>query len=79
MKAASIVDGIQEKSNGEVEVVHLNLLGRSGREIASTYGVKVVPATVVISRRGEVLYRRNGFPERFRILQTVETLRLEQR
>ena len=74
MKAASIVDGIQKQSSGEVGVVHLNLLGGAGREVAAAYGVKVVPATVVIGRRGEVLYRRNGFPESSRILQMVETL-----
>ncbi|UCG23903.1 MAG: hypothetical protein JSW55_17490 [Chloroflexota bacterium] len=73
MKATSIVDGIQRQSNGEVEVVHLNLLGRAGREIAGAYGVKVVPATVVMNRGGEVLYRRTGFPESARIRQTVGT------
>ncbi|HSG18982.1 MAG TPA: hypothetical protein VLE70_22000 [Anaerolineae bacterium] len=71
MKATSIVDGIQQESNAEVNVVHLNLLGKTGREIAAAYGVKVVPATVVIDQRGEVLYRRSGFPERVRIRQTV--------
>jgi hypothetical protein len=79
VKATSIVDGIQQESNGDVDVVHLNLLGKTGREIAAAYGVKVVPATVVIDQRGEVLYWRNGFPERVRIQQTTTSPSLEGR
>jgi thioredoxin-related protein len=63
VKATSIVDGIQSQSDVEVEVVHLNLLGRAGREVAAAYGVRIVPATIVFDQSGNTLYRRNGFPE----------------
>ena len=64
MKATSIVDGIQQQSNGSTEIVHLNLLGKAGREIGAAYGVRVIPATIVFDRNGDVLYRQNGFPEK---------------
>ena len=71
MKATSIVDGIQSQSAGEVDVVHLNLLGKAGREVAAAYGVKVVPATVVFDQGGQTLYRHNGFPDADRIRQRL--------
>ncbi len=69
MKATSIVDGIQQQSSGQVTVVHLNLLGKAGREVAAAYGVKLVPATVLIDQNGAVRYRHNGFPEPGKIYQ----------
>lgn len=69
MKASSIVDGIKQQSTGEVTVVHLNLLGKVGREVAATYGVMLVPATVLIDQNGAVRYRHNGFPEPDKIYQ----------
>ena len=71
MKATSIVDGIQSQSGGEVDVVHLNLLGRAGREVAAAYGVRVIPATVVFDQSGNTLYRHNGFPEAERIRESL--------
>lgn len=78
MKATSIVDGIQQQSNGDVDVVHLNLLGRTGREIGAAYGVKIVPATVMIGQDGEVIGRQNGFPDAERIRQALASTLIQQ-
>jgi hypothetical protein len=71
VKATSIVDGIQRQSRGSAETVHLNLLSKAGREIGTAYGVNIIPATLVFDSAGEILYRRNGFPEQVKLQQIV--------
>ena len=71
MKATSIVDGIQQQAQGNVETVHLNLLSAAGREIGAAYGIKIIPATILFDRDGKLLYKRNGFPEGEEIQQIV--------
>ncbi len=55
-----IVDGIPGKTNVQVEVIHLNLLVGVGREAASQYGVRMVPATLLLDNRGRLLERQIG-------------------
>jgi hypothetical protein len=71
VKATSIVDGIQQEAQGDVETVHLNLLSKAGREVGAAYGIKVIPATIVFDEHGSLLYQNNGFPERARIQQII--------
>lgn len=71
MKATSIVDGIQRQASGNADTLHLNLLGKAGREIAAAYGIMVVPATIVFDDHGNVLYKHNGFPEKETIQRIV--------
>jgi thioredoxin-like negative regulator of GroEL len=71
VKATSIVDGIQQQAQGNVETVHLNLLSAVGREIGAAYGIKIIPATILFDRDGKLLYKRNGFPEGEEIQQIV--------
>ena len=65
------MNGIQHHTDDSTEIVHLNLLGRTGREVASAYGIKIVPATLLFDSGGNVLYRHNGFPEEERIRQVM--------
>ena len=65
------MNGIQRHTNDGTEIVHLNLLGKTGREVATAYGIKAVPATVVFDNGGNVLYRHNGFPQEERIRQVM--------
>jgi hypothetical protein len=71
VKATSIVDGIQHQAPGHVETVHLNLLGKAGREIGAAYGIKVIPATLLFDQNGRLLYRHHGFPEGERIQRII--------
>ena len=60
--AKPIVDGIPEQTDESVEVIHLNLLVGAGREAAGRYGVRIVPATVLIDHQGQLLDRQTGRP-----------------
>lgn len=66
--AKPIVDGLPEKTNVGVEVIHLNLLVGAGREAASRFGVHIVPATVLLDNKGELIDRQNGRPDAGRLL-----------
>jgi hypothetical protein len=57
------VDGIEQKQNGELEVVRLNLLSKVGRETAGVYKIKIVPATVLVDDSGQILYHHVGMPK----------------
>jgi hypothetical protein len=54
-----------------VQVIHLNLLSPVGRQAAGRFGVKIVPATVLLNNVGEVVYRRNGMPDRERLAAKI--------
>jgi hypothetical protein len=67
--AKPIVNGIERQLRGRATVVRLNLLGKLGREIARSYGVAAVPATIVFDGAGGVVYRHEGLPDRRRIVE----------
>ena len=73
--AKPIVNGIPEQTNNSVEVIHLNLLVGAGREAAGRYGVRVVPATVLLDNQGQLLDRQTGRPNASRL---IEKMRLSQ-
>lgn len=73
--AKPIVNGIPEQTNNSVEVIHLNLLVGAGREAAGRYGVRVVPATVLLDNQGQLLDRQTGRPN---ASQLIEKMRLSQ-
>jgi len=73
--AKPIVNGIPEQTNHSVEVIHLNLLVGAGREAAGQYGVRMVPATVLIDNQGQLLDRQTGRPDARHL---IEKMRLSQ-
>jgi hypothetical protein len=73
--AKPIVDGIPEKTTESVEVIHLNLTLGAGREAAGKYGVRLVPATVLLDKRGQLLDRQTGRPD---ASQLIGRMRLTQ-
>ena len=66
--AKPIVDGIPEQTSNSVKVIHLNLLVGAGREAAGQFGVRVVPATVLLDNQGQLLDRQNGRPDADRLI-----------
>ena len=70
--AKPIVDGIPEQTNDSVEVIHLNLLMGAGREAAGRYGVRMVPATVLLDNQGQLLDRQTGRPDSSRLIDKME-------
>ena len=72
--AKPIVDGIPEQTNDSIEVIHLNMLLGAGREAAGRYGVRVVPATVLIDSRGQLLDRQSGRPDVARLISKMNLI-----
>ena len=66
--AKPIVNGIPEQTNETVEVIHLNLLVGAGREAAARYGVRMVPATVLLDNQGQLVDRQTGRPDANRLI-----------
>ncbi len=57
------MNGIEAQIGNEADVVRLDLLSSVGRRAAQAYQVCIVPATLVISRSGEIVVRHTGMPE----------------
>ncbi|MEM6993191.1 MAG: thioredoxin family protein [Myxococcota bacterium] len=59
------VDGLQQDLSERLAFTHVNIGDEEGRRLATKYGVRAVPAFLVVSPEGEVLYRKiGGLPER---------------
>jgi len=69
--AKPIVDGIPEQTNKSVKVIHLNMVVGPGREAAGIYGVRMVPATVLLDNRGQLLDKQIGRPDPSRLLGKI--------
>ncbi len=65
--AQPIVDGLKEQLGDEINIIHLNLLGSIGRQAARTYGVSIVPATLLFNGSGKLLMREVGMPNQARL------------
>lgn len=73
--AKPIVDGIPEQTNESVKVIHLNMVVGPGRKAAGNYDVRMVPATVLLDNRGQLLERQIGRPDPS---QLIGRMRLSQ-
>jgi hypothetical protein len=70
--AAAIVDGVQAQSSSQVQLLHVNLLSQTGAQAARRWGVRIVPATVVVGPRGELIDRQVGLPNGTRVRSKIE-------
>jgi len=57
-----VVDGLERDLAGRVPVVRVPIHGPAGRALGERYGVRRVPTYLVLDRKGQVLWRREGFP-----------------
>jgi hypothetical protein len=69
--AKPIVNGIEKDLQGRAKVIRLNLLSSLGREVARSYGVTAVPATIIFDGAGTLRYRHEGIPNRKQIVEEV--------
>ena len=58
------MNGIESQYGETIDVIRLSLLGSVGRQAAAIFGVRVVPTTIILDGRGEVLARQAGVPDR---------------
>jgi len=55
----SVIDELQLRMNGRIDTYRMDIDDRDLAEIVRRYGIRSVP-TLMIFRRGEVLWRRGG-------------------
>jgi hypothetical protein len=72
--AKPVVDGLEKKLDGKAEVVRLDVLSGVGQQAARRYGVRGVPALVVVDGSGQAVFGQAGIPRPGPIVQQVETL-----
>ena len=55
-----IVDGLEQKHNGQLRVIRLDYLGAVGRAAAQEYGVWLIPGMILLDGHGQVVNRQIG-------------------
>jgi len=72
--AKPVVDGLEKKLEGKAEVVRLDVLSGVGQQAARRYGVRGVPALVVVDGSGQAVLGQAGIPRSGAIVEQVEAL-----
>ena len=62
--AKPIVDGIEKDLKGSVQLIRFNTGNAEGKKVASDYGVRGLPAMLILDGNGEVVERHSGVPGR---------------
>lgn len=68
------MDGIEADLQGQVDVVRLDILSDFGRDIAGGFGVRAVPALIIVDGEGQVIQQTSGIPSRKAITQAAQAL-----
>lgn len=58
--AKPVVDGLEQKTKGRLNVAHVDIGDEAGGALARKHGVGAVPAFVVLDGSGRVVYRKIG-------------------
>ena len=62
------VDGLERDLSEQMAFTRVNIRDDAGKSLARRFGINAVPAFVVVSPKGDVLYRKiGGKPDRDRI------------
>lgn len=72
--AKPVVDRIERELAGEVEVIRLNVLSAAGREAVLRYGIRGLPALLVLDGCGQVAETQVGFPQAGRLIDVARSL-----
>lgn len=68
-----MVDGLEEELGDGVTFTRVNITDTSGAEIARKYGIRGVPAFVLLSAEGDVLYQKvGGIPDSEEIAELAQ-------
>ena len=68
------MDGLENKLDGRAEVIRLDVMSRVGQQAARRYGVRGVPALVVVDGAGQAVYGQAGIPRPGQVIEQVETI-----
>ena len=55
-----MVDGLERKWQGKLDVAHIDALDDANAEIRQKYGISSLPAFVLLDGAGNVLYKQVG-------------------
>lgn len=69
--AKPVVDGIENKLAGEVEIIRLDVTSRVGRDAMRHYRVRIMPTLIVLDGCGEMVATYVGIPNPDRVIQSV--------
>jgi hypothetical protein len=72
--AKPVVDGLEKKLDGKAEVVRLDVLSSVGQQAARQYGIRGVPALVVVDGSGQAVFGQAGIPRPGQVIEQVEAL-----
>lgn len=65
------MDRLERELEGQAKVLHLNVTGDVGRQLAARHSVTGVPTFVLFNREGEVVLKQFGMPDQEAIIQAV--------
>ena len=68
------MDGLENKLDGRAEVIRLNVMSQVGQQAARRYGVRGVPALVVVDGTGQAVYGQAGIPRPGQVIEQVQTI-----
>lgn len=68
------MDGLENKLDGRAEVIRLDVMSRVGQQAARRYGVRGVPALVVVDGTGQAVYGQAGIPRPGQVIEQVQTI-----
>ena len=72
--AKPIVDGLEKKLGDRARVIRLNVLDDVGQQAARRYGIRGVPALVVVDDNGQAVYRQAGIPSSSQVIEQVDSI-----
>ena len=68
------MDGLERKLDGKAEIVRLDVMSGVGQQAARRYGVRGVPALVVVDGTGQAVYGQAGIPRPGQVIEQVQTI-----
>ncbi len=57
------MDGLEADLIGRAQVIRIDILSEPGRAIAASYGVRSVPAFLVLDRSRNIIMTQAGLPQ----------------
>lgn len=72
--ADSVVNGVKQELKDQVDVIHLNLMSKVGRQAAGKFSVRIVPVTLLFDGQGTMVARQMGMPDAEFLLEQIEKI-----
>lgn len=65
------MNGFQKKMGSKVDVIHLSLTSRVGKQAAAKYTVRVAPTTLIFDQNGKIIFGYGGVPKPHQLMRVV--------